>query len=140
MESNGSGFDILYVEDDEVDIQCAQREFKRVNELLKVAIARDGVEALDMLYGRNGKVKLIPAPKVILLDINMPKMNGIEFLKELRSDPDFNSTAIYILTVSYATKDKLAFRDLKVAGFIVKPMEYSDALNIFWSLMNEHEQ
>ena len=137
MGSTSKGIDILYVDDDEVDIQCVQREFKKVSNLLHIDVARDGTQALDKLYGRNGMEKLDPSPKMILLDINMPKMSGIEFLQTLRRDPDFNDTAIYILTVSYTTKDKLALHDLKVSGFIVKPLEYSDALNIFWTLFSD---
>lgn len=139
MGSSNKPIDILYVDDDEVDILCAQREFRKVSELLNIEIARDGIEALDKLYGHNGMQRLDPTPKLILLDINMPKMNGVEFLQKLRSDPSFNNVAIYILTVSFTTQDKIAFHDLKIAGFIVKPLEYSDALNIFWSLMNQRE-
>jgi CheY-like chemotaxis protein len=97
------------------------------------------MEALNKLYGRNGEKKLVPAPKVLLLDINMPKMNGIELLKTLRNDSDFSTTSIYILTASYNTEDKLALHDLHPAGCIVKPLEYADALNIFWSLLHERD-
>ncbi|KTC66242.1 two component response regulator (plasmid) [Legionella adelaidensis] len=134
MDGNEVNIDILYVEDDEVDIQGMIREFKKVNSLLKIQVAKNGVQALDKLYGRNGEEKVIP--KVILLDINMPQMNGIEFLKELRSNPEFGSIEVYILTGAYTTSDKMALRDLHVAGSIVKPIEYSDALNVFWSLLH----
>ena len=133
MGSSGE-IDILYVEDDEVDIQGMQREFKKVNALLKIAIAQDGSQALSMLQGQHGEAKIIP--KIILLDINMPKMNGVECLKAIRANADLADTEVYILTGSYATKDKLAMRDLNVAGFIVKPLEYSDALNVFWALLH----
>jgi len=134
MEEVERNIDILYVEDDEVDIQSMLREFKKVNSLLKIATAKDGIEALNCLYGRDGAEKI--NPKVILLDINMPKMNGIEFLNSLRSDPGFGSIVVYVLTCSYSSKEKLAMRDLNVAGFIVKPLEYPDALNIFWALLH----
>lgn len=139
MESTGDegGVDILYVEDDEVDIQDMKREFKKINDLLNIVVANDGVQALDKLCGRNGEKKITPPPKMILLDINMPKMDGIEFLKTIRSNTDFDSVAVYILTVTYTTQDKLALRDLKVTGFIVKPLEYADALEIFWSLLDD---
>lgn len=136
MAFTSSGVDILYVDDDEVDILGAQREFKRVNNPLNIVVASNGVQALDKLYGRNGEEKLLPAPKVIILDINMPKMSGIEFLKILRADSAFNMVSVYILTISYTTQDKLALRDLNVSGCIVKPLEYADALNIFWALLN----
>lgn len=132
-----SGIDILYVEDDEVDILSAQREFQNVNSQINIAVARDGVDALNKLYGRNGQEKLDPAPKVILLDINLPKMNGIDFLRTLRADHAFNNIHVYILTASYNTKDKLAMRDLHVTGCIIKPLQYEDAVNVFWTLFHE---
>ncbi len=135
MDTNEGGVDILYVEDDEVDIMATKKAFKKVNNLLTIEIASDGVNALDKLYGTNGEKKITP-PKMILLDVNMPKMNGIEFLRILRSDVEFNSVAIYLLTVSYTSQEKLAIHDLKVSGCIVKPLEYSDALNIYWSLFS----
>lgn len=139
METINRNVDILHIEDDEVDILCVEREFKRVNNLLNIAVARDGVQAFDKLYGLNGEEKLTPPPKLIILDINMPRMNGIEFLKKLRSDPDLSYVSTYILTVAYTTEDKLAIRDLKVAGCIVKPLDYAEALDIFWSLLNEKD-
>lgn len=134
MSNIGNDIDILYVDDDEVDVQGMMREFKKINTLLNISVAKNGIEALNHLYGRNGKDKL--HPKVILLDINMPQMNGIEFLSELRADADFGSIVVYVLTSSFSTKEKIALRDLNVAGFIVKPLEYPDALNVFWALLH----
>jgi CheY-like chemotaxis protein len=134
MEGSQASVDILYVEDDEVDIQGMEREFKKVNSQIQIHIAQHGVQALNMLYGREGEEKI--DPKIILLDINMPKMNGIDFLKEVRGNPEFGTIEVYILTGSYTTSDKVALRDLHVAGCIVKPLEYSDALNVFWALMH----
>lgn len=134
MQIQDKGVDILYIEDDIVDTKCMEREFKKVNALLKIDTAKDGIQALNMLYGRNGETKI--TPKIILLDINMPKMNGTEFLKTLRSDPNFGIIEVYVLTGSYSTKDKIAMRDMNVSGFIVKPIEYADALNVFWALLH----
>lgn len=134
MNEMDSSIDILYIEDDAIDILNAQREFKKVNSLINISIASDGVDALNKLYGRNGEVKLEPAPKVILLDLKMPKMNGVEFLEILRADHAFNFTKVYILTASYNTKAKLAMSDLRVAGCIVKPLQYEDAVSVFWAL------
>ncbi|MCP0912944.1 MULTISPECIES: response regulator [Legionella] len=124
--------DILYVEDDEVDIKNMQREFKKVNDLLQIVVARSGGQALDMLYGRNEESKI--HPKIILLDINMPKMSGIEFLQTLRSNPDFTDIDVFILTGSFGTEDKLAMEGMNVRGHIIKPLQYGDALNVFWTL------
>ncbi len=127
--------DILYIEDDDIDVLSVQREFKKVNHLIHIATAGDGIQAMDMLYGRNNMKKLPSLPKVILLDVNLPRMGGIEFLKNLRADANFNSIVVYLLTSSYNTQEKLAIKDLNVAGCIVKPLLYSDALNVFWGLL-----
>jgi CheY-like chemotaxis protein len=132
MESLKGNVDILCVDDDEVDILGMQREFSKVNALLKIAIAKNGDEALNKLYGRGGEDKI--HPKIILLDINMPKMNGIEFLRALRDDTEFTDVEVFILTGSYSTKDKIAMQDLHVRGHIIKPLGYGDALNVFWAL------
>ena len=137
MGSADDSIDILYVEDDEVDIQDVRREFQKVNELIRFAIAHDGVQALNKLHGHNGEEKLYPAPKVILLDINMPKMNGMEFLTALRKDPELRTINVFIVTASYDTQAKLAMRDLNIAGCIVKPLEYADALNVFWNILHD---
>ncbi|AHE66355.1 response regulator [Legionella oakridgensis] len=134
MESTERNIDIFYIEDDEVDILGMEREFKKINELLEIAVAKDGHQALNKLYGRNGEEKL--HPKIILLDINLPKMNGIEFLKLLRADPTFIDIEVFILTGAFNTQDKMAMKDLNVRGHIIKPLEYEDALNLLWALQS----
>lgn len=136
MDIISSSCDILYIDDDEVDIENVQREFKKIHNSLRVVIARDGVEALNKLYGRNGEEELNPAPKLILLDLNMPKMNGVEFLKTLRDDPHSSSISVYILAGSFNTQTKLTMKDLNVAGCIIKPLEYIDAFNVYWALFH----
>lgn len=121
MESTENVFHILFVEDDEVDIENVQREIKKMATPIKLHIAHNGIEALDKLYGRNGQEKLKPTPRLILLDINMPKMNGIEFLEKLCSDPQYKLMPVYILTSAFTSRDKIAFQHLGVAGCIVKP-------------------
>ncbi|VEG91865.1 response regulator [Legionella spiritensis] len=124
--------DILYVEDDDVDILKMQREFSKVSKLLTIAVSKDACRALDMLYGRNKEKKI--TPQIILLDISLPKINGIEFLETLRSDTNFMDIRVFILTGAYSTKEKLLMEQLKVMGHIIKPIEYKDALNVFWTL------
>lgn len=131
MEPQGNMVDILYVEDDVVDVQDAQRLFKKVKESCAIEIASNGQEALNKLFGREGEIKI--HPKVILLDINIPKVNGIDLLKLIRKEPSLALTEVFILTNAYTTKDKLAIRDLNVRGQIIKPLEYGDALNIYWA-------
>lgn len=122
--------DILYVEDDEVDIKAMQREFLKTNKPINIAIAKNGKQALDMLYGHNGQLKI--KPNVILLDLNLPQMNGIDFLKKLREGFNFIYIKVFVLTGAYTTEEKLATHDLNVSGCIIKPLKYEDALNILW--------
>lgn len=132
---------VLVVEDDEVDIMNIERAFAKNNVRNPLHITRNGVEALNKLYGRNDVARLNPQPKIILLDINMPKMGGLEFLTELRKDATFNSTVIFILTTSNNEKDKLAAYNLNIAGYILKPVQFNDfidlvsVINLYWALL-----
>ncbi|GGI83257.1 response regulator [Legionella impletisoli] len=129
---NHAPVDILYVEDDEVDIKSACRTFKKVNALIKVEAAKSGAEAFDKLCGRNQEESI--HPKIILLDLNLPNMDGIEFLKKLRENPEFADITVFVLTGTFTTKEKLALESLNVRDHFIKPLEYSDALKIFWAL------
>lgn len=131
MESHINFVDILYVEDDVVDVEGMQRIFKKVKESCAIEVASNGEEALNKLLGKNGEEKI--HPKVILLDINIPKVNGIDLLKMIRKEPALICTEVFILTNAYTSKDKLAIKDLNVRGQIIKPLEYGDALNIYWA-------
>ncbi|HKR04135.1 MAG TPA: response regulator [Bacteroidia bacterium] len=133
-------FNIMLVDDDQVDIMNVQRAFKKNNITNPLYIANNGIEALDMLRGTEGRDKVTPIPRIILLDINMPKMNGIEFLKELRSDSGLHSISVFIMTTSNDDKDKLDAYNLNVAGYIVKPVSFEkfvmavSVLNSYWKL------
>lgn len=136
MVSEDAPFQILLVEDDEVDIQSVQREIKKLDVPIQLHVAKNGIEALDKLYGRNGEAKLSPIPHLIILDINMPKMNGIEFLKKLREDASLKKITVYILTTAYTTPDKIATQGLHVTGYIVKPLQHNDLMQMYWSLVS----
>ncbi|MDX5420560.1 MAG: response regulator [Hymenobacteraceae bacterium] len=126
---------ILLVEDDEVDIMNVRRAFKKNNISNPLFIARNGLEALEML--RSGQV---PFPHIIILDINMPKMNGIEFLRELRADEDFKSASVFVMTTSNEDSDKINAYNFNVAGYILKPLSFEkfiasvSTLNSYWKL------
>lgn len=132
---------LLLVEDDEVDVMNVMRAFKKNQITNPVHVAGNGLQALAKLRGSDGEEKLNPKPKIILLDINMPKMNGIEFLKELRNDPELRSISVFVLTTSDEEKDRMAAYDLNVAGYILKPVEPDKfmvavkTLDVFWSLI-----
>lgn len=128
---------ILLVEDDEVDVMNVRRAFKRNNISNPLWVAGNGVEALEML--RSGAVPV--ERRLILLDLNMPKMNGIEFLRELRADPDLVATSVVVLTTSNDDRDKVGAFNLNVAGYLLKPVtflsfvELMAALNKYWRLV-----
>ena len=132
---------ILLVEDDEVDVMNVQRSFKRNNVVNPLYTAGNGLEALDMLRGVNGAPPAMPEERrIILLDLNMPKMNGIEFLRELRADPKLQKIPVVVLTTSDEDRDKVAAYEFNVAGYILKPVtltsfiETMAALNHYWML------
>jgi len=136
----GKIFNILLVDDDQVDVMNVQRAFKKNNITHQLYVANNGIEALELLRGDEGVKKISPPPKVILLDINMPKMNGIEFLRELREDPVLHSISVFIMTTSNDDKDKFDAYNLNVAGYIVKPVSFEKfvntvaVLNNYWKL------
>ena len=109
----------VVVEDDDVDVMVLKQSFKRLQIANPVVVARDGVEALEVLRGTDDQDPL-EKPYVVLLDLNMPRMNGIEFLQEIRKDPDLADTVVFILTTSDDERDKLSAYDNHVAGYIVK--------------------
>jgi len=128
---------ILLVEDDEVDVMNVQRSFKKNNISNPLFVAGNGVEALEML--RNGSVP--EQNRLILLDINMPKMNGIEFLRALRADPALRASPVVVLTTSNDDKDRMESFQLNVAGYLLKPVTFNSfvevmlALNKYWTLV-----
>ena len=130
---------ILLVEDDEVDIMNVQRAFKKNNINNPLFITRNGLEALDALKGNNPEL-VVPAPRIILLDINMPKMGGIEFLNQIRKNSELRATTVFVMTTSNEESDKIAAHDLNVAGYILKPLSFEGftsagaILNHYWHL------
>ena len=134
---------ILLVEDDSVDVMNVQRAFVKNNINNPLHIAFNGVEALNMLRGSNGKPKLNPMPRIILLDINMPKMNGLEFFRALRNDDDLKSVSVFVMTTSNDDQDKIEAYNLNVAGYILKPLSFEKfvnavaVLNSYWKLCEQ---
>ncbi len=128
---------ILLVEDDEVDVMNVKRAFERNHIRNPLYVAGDGVEALEKL--RNGEIP--KERRIILLDLNMPRMNGIEFLRELRKDPDLASTTVVVLTTSGDDQDRIDAYNLNVAGYLLKPVTFGNfcdvmvALNKYWTLV-----
>lgn len=109
----------LLVEDDDVDVMYIQRTFRQLGIANQLVVANDGIEALEMLRGANGYDPILK-PFIILLDLNMPRMNGIEFLTELRKDPEIKHSVVFVLTTSDDEQDKFDTYEHHVAGYIVK--------------------
>src|SRR5258708_1754342 len=127
--ANGRPLNILLVEDDDGDAKAVQRAFQKAKIANPILRAVDGMEALDMLRGANGKAKP-PAPYMLLVDLNMPRMNGIQLVKALREDEALRHSVAFILTTSKREEDKIAAYDLNVAGYIVKATAGQDFLNL----------
>jgi CheY-like chemotaxis protein len=128
---------ILLVEDDKVDVMNVKRAFEKNHITNPLFVAGDGLEALEKL--RNGEVP--QGRRLVLLDLNMPKMNGIEFLYELRKDANLAAIPVVVLTTSNNERDKIEAYNLNVAGYLVKPVmfgEFSElmvTLNKYWTLV-----
>ncbi len=118
-EKNKKGIQVLLVEDDEIDVMAVKRAFTELKIANPIHTAGDGLEALSILRGEEGQ-KPLSKPYLILLDINMPRMNGIEFLKEIRKDPEHKSAIIFMLTTSNHEQDIIESYKQNVAGYIVK--------------------
>ena len=123
MNSEADQPTILLVEDDQLDIMNVQRELRKNNVTVPLHVARNGREALDMLRGEAGQDK-IPHPSVVMLDLNMPRMNGLELLEILRSDPEFVNLNVFITTTSDLETDRLKAQHLAVSGYIIKPLSF----------------
>ena len=137
---NGRALNILLVDDDELDVMNVQRAFKKNNIANPLYVAGNGIEALEMLRG-NGDMPAVPADRrLILLDLNMPRMGGIEFLRELRADESLRHITVVVLTTSDEERDKVDAYNLNVAGYIVKPVtlgafvEIMATLNKYWTV------
>lgn len=110
---------VLLVEDNEVDQEAVQRAFRRQKIANPVVVARDGVEALDVLRGTGGR-KPLDRPFLILLDINLPRMSGIELLKHLRADDKLCDSIVFMLTTSKSENDRMMSYGFNIAGYMVK--------------------
>ena len=125
----------LIIDDDDVSVMSIQRAIKKQKLVNPQSVARDGQEALEILRGDAGKNKILP-PYIIILDLNMPRMNGIEFLEEVRKDPLLHRAVIFVLTTSEAPDDIASAYDKNIAGYIVKESAsetFADALSMIES-------
>jgi CheY-like chemotaxis protein len=131
---------ILLVEDDQLDAMDIKRSLDKLNVLYKLVVAKNGEEAIDMLKG-NHDVTMENLPDIILIDINMPRMNGLEFLQVIREKPEWKKIKCFMITTSDEKVDKEAAKKLGVSGYILKPFKINntsslDSFNLVIDLMN----
>jgi CheY-like chemotaxis protein len=128
---------ILLVEDDEIDVMTVKRAFTKNKIGNQLFVANDGIQALELL--RSDGIPL--SRRLVLLDLNMPRMNGIELLREIRADPQLHALTVVVLTTSNEDRDRVEAYQLNVAGYLLKPVtfqafaEVMAALNKYWTLM-----
>jgi CheY-like chemotaxis protein len=128
---------VMLVEDDQVDVMNVKRAFDKNHIANPLYVATDGLEALEML--RSGAIP--DQRRIILLDLNMPKMSGLEFLRELRADAALQGIPVIVLTTSNDERDKIEAYNLNVAGYLVKPVTFINfvdvmgTLNKYWTLV-----
>lgn len=117
---------ILLIEDDELDVISVQRSLDKLAIAYELHTAYNGLEALALLHGKAGRPPMKPLPNLILLDINMPKMNGIEFLKILRTDDNLKHIKVFIMTTSSEERDRNITQELGISGYLIKPLNFNN--------------
>jgi len=134
--TENSPLNILLVEDDEVDVINVQRAFTRNQIAGSIYHAENGVKALEMLRSspNHSEPEILRERLLILLDLNMPRMNGIEFLRELRKDPALQSMAVIVLTTSDEERDRVEAYRFNVAGYILKPVTFDKFVSVISKL------
>ena len=135
---------IVMVEDDAKDVELTLTALEDYNLANEVVVARDGEEALDYLYSRGVfQTRTEGNPAVMLLDLKLPKVNGLEVLKQIKSDEKLKLIPVVVLTSSKEEKDMVASYKLGVNAYVVKPVDFHEFVNAikelgaFWAVINE---
>jgi CheY-like chemotaxis protein len=137
--------EILLVEDNPNDVELTLRALQKQNLANKVFVVKDGAEALEFLFatGMYSKRKIDDRPKVILLDLKLPKVDGIEVLRKIKTDPRTMNTPVVMLTSSQEERDVMESYKLGVNSYIVKPVDFSNfvhavsELGMYWGILNK---
>lgn len=135
---------ILMVEDDPKDVELSLTALEEYNLANEVVVARDGEEALDYLFCR-GKFETRSSenPAVLLLDLKLPKVDGLEVLQQIKSDEKLKMIPVVVLTSSHEEKDMVASYRLGVNAYVVKPVDFHEFVNaikelgVFWAVINQ---
>ena len=135
---------ILMVEDDPKDVELTLTALEEYNLANEVVVTRDGEQALDYLYCRGEfKTRSSGNPAVMLLDLKLPKVDGLEVLKQIKSDGELRMIPVVVLTSSKEEKDMVASYKLGVNAYVVKPVDFHEFVNaikelgVFWAIINE---
>jgi len=137
--------DVLLVEDNPDDVTLALHAFKKSNFANRVHVVRDGAEALEYIFctGAYAGRKIEQVPRFILLDLKLPKVDGLEVLKRIKSDPRTKNTPVVMMTSSREESDLITSYQLGVNSYIVKPVDFQQfveatrTLGLYWLLLNE---
>lgn len=140
-----NGIEILLVEDNPRDVELTVRALKKRNLANNVHVAKDGAEALDFLFATGAYVDRNPnhTPKVVLLDLKLPKVSGLEVLKKLKADERTRTIPVVVLTSSQEEKDMVESYKLGVNSYIVKPVDFDKfveaigEIGLYWLLVNK---
>ena len=132
------------VEDDPKDVELTLTALEEYNLANEVVVVGDGQEALDYLYCRGAfKMRTSDNPAVMLLDLKLPKVDGLEVLQQIKSDENLRMIPVVVLTSSHEEKDMVASYKLGVNGYVVKPVDFHEFVNairelgIFWAIINQ---
>jgi two-component system response regulator len=144
-KSTDSPVEILLVEDNPSDVELTLHALRRQNIANRVHVVRDGAEALDYIYctGDYADRSIKECPRVILLDLKLPKVNGLEVLERIKSDPRTKRIPVVVLTSSHEERDIVQSYDLGVNSYITKPVDFDQfaeavrQLGLYWLLLNE---
>jgi CheY-like chemotaxis protein len=144
METMNKLARILMVEDDPKDVELTLTALEEYNLANEVIVTRDGEQALDYLYCRGEyKTRSSGNPAVMLLDLKLPKVDGLEVLKQIKSDGELRMIPVVVLTSSKEEKDMVASYKLGVNAYVVKPVDFHEFVNaikelgVFWAIINE---
>jgi two-component system response regulator len=142
---SGDHVEILLVEDNPQDLELTLRALRKGNLTNNIHVARDGAEALEFLFceGTHAARKIEDGPKLILLDLKLPKVDGLEVLKRVKSDPRTKSIPVVVLTSSKEQNDVVESYELGVNSYIVKPVNFEGfsaavlEIGMYWLLLNQ---
>ncbi|MDX2255681.1 MAG: response regulator [Pseudanabaenaceae cyanobacterium bins.39] len=134
---------ILLIEDDPNDVELIQIAFENYNFVNRIDIVTDGEEAINYLFGKNGQAPTHPLPKLVLLDLKLPKVDGLQILKMIRASPRTQKLVVVVMTSSAEGRDLDACYELGVNSYIVKPLDFQQFIEVsrqvgfYWMMLNQ---